>query len=120
DKLIPKSLVNEARKQQKWHGQTVFELIGIKSITSLNILPSGQRTRLLLTMRNFDSLTARSLSETPYFHISAPGQLLLLLKSISIRPLSISLSVICFSILTTKVESHSKLHCNSSVEKSTT
>src|SRR5579859_8274134 len=56
-KLIPKSLVNEPRKQQRWHGQTVSESIGIKSMTSRNILPSGQRTRLTLTMRNFDSLT---------------------------------------------------------------
>src|SRR5438034_2795654 len=57
-KLILKSLVNEPRKQQKWHGQTVIEPIDIKSITSENILPFEKCTRLPLTMRNFNSLTA--------------------------------------------------------------
>ena len=109
-KLIPKSLVNEPRKQQKRHGQTVLEPIGIKSITYQHILPSGQHTRLLLTTRNFNSLTARFTSKTPCSLISTPGRLLLLLKSTSIRLLSISLSAICFSILMTKAESHSKLH----------
>src|SRR5947199_10817762 len=78
-KRILESPVNEPRKQQKWHGQTVFEPIGINIITSQNILPSGPHTRLPLTTRNFDSLTIRFPLKIPWFLISTSGRLLLLL-----------------------------------------
>src|SRR5579859_3007727 len=102
----PLKPVSEPRRQRKWHGQP-FEPIGFKIITSQNILPSGSRTRLLLTTRNFDSLTARFPSKTPWFRMSTSGQLLPLSKSISIHLSSIFLSAICFSTPTTKEESHS-------------
>src|SRR5437762_2858558 len=103
-KPIQKGLINGLREQQKKHGQTVFESISIKSITSQNILPFGQHTKLLLTTRKFNSLTAKSPLKIQCFLISTLGQLSPLSSSTSIYPLSISLSVICFSILMTKVE----------------
>src|SRR5437762_7148350 len=107
-KPIQKGLVNGLREQQKKHGQTVLESISIKSIISRNILPFGQRTKLLLTTRKFDSLIAKSPSNIYCFLISTPGRLPPLSSSIFIYPLSISLLAICFFILTTKAELHSK------------
>src|SRR2546423_817415 len=102
----PEKPRQRAKKQQKWHGRTAFELICIRNITIQNILQNGRGIKLVLTKRKLNTSAAKSLSKTLRLLMSTP--MVRHFKLISMHLSSIPSSVICFSILMTKAGLHRK------------